>query len=93
MVLSQRWLLNSVLHSCAIGSAINTAEALIFAGLIDQYSITLTMSYYKCDNKPANIITTTNVGAFNLSLDFINLFQFLLALMGGAGNAPDKSKR
>lgn len=41
------------------------------------------MSYYKCDNKPANIRTAINVGALKLYLDFINLFQFLLALMGG----------
>jgi hypothetical protein len=75
--------LNLVLHSGAIGFAINMAGVLIFAGLIAHDSQRLKMSYYGCADDPTKMITATNAGALSLYLDFINLFEFSLAFTGG----------
>jgi uncharacterized protein len=75
--------LNLVLHSGLLGFAINLAGVLIFAGLIAHDTQRLKLSYYECTDDPAKLRMATNVGALSLYLDFINLFELLLAFAGG----------
>ena len=75
--------LNLILHHSAMGFAINAMGVLIFAGLIAHDSQRLKMLYYECEDDTEKVGAATNVGALGLYLDFINFFQFLLALLGG----------
>ena len=56
---------------------------LIFAGLIAWDTQRLKMTYYQLGGDGASMSMATSYGALSLYLDFINLFQFLLSLMGG----------
>ena len=62
---------------------INAAGVLIFAGLTAYDTQRLKMTYYAIGGDEAGKAVATNYGALSLYLDFINLFQFLLAFMGG----------
>jgi FtsH-binding integral membrane protein len=55
----------------------------IFAGLIAFDTQRLKMTYYELGGDQAGLAVATNFGALSLYLDFINMFQFLLALFGG----------
>ena len=55
----------------------------IFAGLIAWDTQNLKMTYYQLGGDQASMAVATNYGALNLYLNFINLFQFLMSLMGG----------
>ena len=55
---------------------------LIFAGLIAYDTQRLKMTYYELGGDQAAMGVATNFGALSLYLDFINLFQFLLAIFG-----------
>jgi FtsH-binding integral membrane protein len=44
------------------------------------------MTYYAVGGDASALGVATNYGALTLYLDFINLFQFLLAFMGGRRN-------
>ncbi|KQW65962.1 hypothetical protein ASE17_14210 [Phenylobacterium sp. Root77] len=61
---------------------INAVGVFIFAGLIAWDTQRLKMSYYEMGGDQAAMGVATNYGALNLYLDFINLFQFLLAFLG-----------
>jgi FtsH-binding integral membrane protein len=54
----------------------------IFAGLIAWDTQRLKMTYYQLGGESASMAVATNYGALNLYLNFINLFQLLLSLMG-----------
>ena len=54
----------------------------IFAGLTAYDTQRLKMTYYQLGGDQAAMSVATNYGALSLYLDFINLFQFLLSLMG-----------
>jgi FtsH-binding integral membrane protein len=56
---------------------------MIFAGLIAYDTQRLKMTYYQLGGDQTAMGVATNFGALSLYLDFINLFQFLLAFMGG----------
>ena len=62
---------------------INAAGVLIFAGLTAYDTQRLKMTYYAIGGDQTGLAVATNYGALSLYLDFINLFQFLLAFMGG----------
>ena len=54
----------------------------IFAGLTAYDTQKLKMTYYQLGGDQTALGVATNYGALNLYLDFINLFQFLLAIFG-----------
>jgi FtsH-binding integral membrane protein len=55
---------------------------LIFAGLTAYDTQRLKMTYYHLGGDQAGTSVATSYGALSLYLDFINLFQFLLAMFG-----------
>jgi FtsH-binding integral membrane protein len=62
--------------------AINAIGVLIFAGLIAYDTQRLKMTYYQLQGHGEAMGVATSFGALSLYLNFINLFQFLLAFMG-----------
>ncbi|HEX4196643.1 MAG TPA: Bax inhibitor-1/YccA family protein [Caulobacteraceae bacterium] len=74
---------NIFLHSSALAFAVNIIGVLIFAGLIAFDTQRLKMTYYQLGGDQAAMGVATNYGALSLYLDFLNLFLFLLRLMGG----------
>jgi len=71
-------------HSAAMVFAINVIGVLIFAGLTAWDTQRLKLMYYQLGGDQAAMSVATSYGALSLYLDFINMFQFLLALMGGS---------
>jgi hypothetical protein len=61
---------------------ISVLGVLIFAGLIAFDTQRLKMSYYQLGGDEAAMGVATNYGALSLYINFINLFQFLLAIFG-----------
>ncbi len=75
-------IVNIFLQSPALLFAINALGVLIFAGLIAFDTQRLKMTYYQLGGNQAAMGVATNYGALSLYINFINLFQFLLAFMG-----------
>jgi len=75
--------LNMFVHSSALAFVVNIIGVLIFAGLIAFDTQRLKMTYYQMGGDQAAMGVATNYGALSLYLDFLNLFLFLLRLMGG----------
>jgi FtsH-binding integral membrane protein len=75
--------LNLILRSPTIGFAVNVIGVLIFAGLIAYDTQRLKTFYHENQNDTVRMAAGTDIGALSLYLDFINFFQFLLALTGG----------
>jgi FtsH-binding integral membrane protein len=75
--------LNLFLRSPAIGFAINAVGVVVFAGLIAYDTQRLKTFYHENQNDAARMSVGTDIGALSLYLDFINVFQFLLAFTGG----------
>jgi FtsH-binding integral membrane protein len=73
---------NMFLVSSALYFAINVIGVLIFAGLIAFDTQRLKLTYYQLGGDQAAMGVATNYGALSLYLDFLNLFLFLLRLMG-----------
>jgi FtsH-binding integral membrane protein len=73
---------NIFLKAPAMAFIINALGVLIFAGLIAYDTQRLKMTYYELGGDEAAKGVATNYGALSLYLDFINLFQFLLAFLG-----------
>jgi uncharacterized protein len=74
---------NIFLHSAMIAFTVSILGVLIFAGLIAFQTQRLKMTYYAIGGDAAGRAVATNYGALSLYIDFINLFQFLLAFSGG----------
>jgi FtsH-binding integral membrane protein len=74
---------NMFLASSAIAFIVNILGVLIFSGLIAYDTQRMKMTYYQLGGNEAALGVATNYGALSLYLDFINLFRFLLMLMGG----------
>jgi FtsH-binding integral membrane protein len=74
---------NMFLHLAALAFVVNILGVLIFAGLIAFDTQRLKMTYYQLGGDQAAMGVATNYGALSLYLDFLNLFLFLLQLMGG----------
>ena len=73
---------NIFLKSSAMAFIVNVLGVLIFSGLIAFDTQRLKMSYYEMGGDKAAMGVATNFGALNLYLNFINLFQFLLSILG-----------
>lgn len=74
---------NMILAAPMLYWIINVVGVLIFAGLTAYDTQRLKMTYYAIGGDQTGLAVATNYGALSLYLDFINLFQFLLAFMGG----------
>lgn len=75
--------LNLLLRSPAIAFAVNAIGVVIFAGLIAYDTQRLKTFYHENQSDPVRMAAGSDIGALSLYLDFINFFQFLLALTGG----------
>jgi FtsH-binding integral membrane protein len=75
-------LVNIFLKSSAMAFIVNIVGVLIFAGLIAYDTQRLKMSYYELGGDKTAMGVATNFGALSLYLNFINLFQFLLSILG-----------
>ena len=73
---------NMFMQSPGMYLVINALGVLIFAGLIAYDTQRLKMTYYQLGGDTAAMGVATNYGALSLYINFINLFQFLLAFMG-----------
>ena len=73
---------NMFLQSGMMAFIISGAGVLIFAGLTAYDTQRLKMTYYELGGDRAALGVATSYGALSLYLDFINLFQFLLAFLG-----------
>ena len=71
------------MHSEALMFIISIVGVLVFAGLIAYRTQSLKMTYYQLGGDQASLSVATNYGALNLYLAFINMFRFLLLLVGG----------
>jgi FtsH-binding integral membrane protein len=69
-------------QSPALVFAINVLGVLIFAGLTAYDTQRLKMTYYQLGGNENAMGVATNFGALSMYLNFVNLFQFLLAFMG-----------
>jgi uncharacterized protein len=69
-------------HPAGFSLIISVLGVLIFAGLTAYDTQRLKMTYYQLGGNEAGMSVATSYGALSLYLDFINLFQFLLALFG-----------
>jgi len=75
-------LINIFLQNSVMALLINVVGLLIFAGLTAYDTQRLKMTYYELGGNQSAMSVATNFGALQLYLDFINMFQFLLALFG-----------
>ncbi len=75
-------LINLFLQSSMMAMIVNALGVLIFAGLIAYDTQRLKMQYYELGGDAAAMGVATSWGALSLYLNFINLFQFLLAFLG-----------
>ena len=62
---------------------INGLGVLITAGLIASETQHLKMIYFSVRHDEHAVRTATSLGALNLFIDFVNMFQFLLYFLGG----------
>ena len=75
-------LINMFLQNSMMSLLINVIGLMIFAGLTAYDTQRLKMTYYELGGNQSAMSVATNFGALSLYLDFINMFQFLLALLG-----------
>ena len=75
-------IVNIFLASSMMQFIISVLGVLIFAGLTAYDTQRLKMTYYELGGNQAAMGVATSYGALSLYLDFINMFQFLLALFG-----------
>lgn len=75
-------LVNMFVHSEGINLIISYVGVLIFAGLTAYDTQKLKMMYYQAGGNTNSLGVLTSYGALNLYLDFLNMFLFLLRIMG-----------
>ncbi|RZJ17070.1 MAG: Bax inhibitor-1/YccA family protein [Brevundimonas sp.] len=75
---------NMFLQSGMMSLIISGLGVLIFSGLIAYDTQRLKMTYYALGGDNAAMGVATGFGALSLFINFVNLFQFLLAFMGGS---------
>jgi len=76
-------LVNMFLQNGMMQLIISAAGVLIFAGLTAYDTQRLKMTYYQLGGNQNAMGVATSYGALSLYINFINMFQFLLALFGG----------
>jgi FtsH-binding integral membrane protein len=74
---------NIFLQNSMMQLIISVAGVLIFAGLTAYDTQRLKMTYYQLGGNQNAMGVATSFGALSLYINFINMFQFLLALFGG----------
>ncbi len=74
---------NMFLQSPMMYFVINAIGVLLFSALIAYDTQRLKLTYYALGGQQAAMSVATSYGALALFINFINLFQFLLAFMGG----------
>ncbi len=74
---------NMFMQSGTLYLIISGLGVLIFAGLIAYDTQRLKMTYYALGGDQQGMAVATGFGALSLFINFVNLFQFLLAFMGG----------
>jgi uncharacterized protein len=74
---------NMFMQSGMLSLIISGVGVLIFSGLIAYDTQRLKMTYYALGGDKAAMGVATGFGALSLFINFVNLFQFLLAFMGG----------
>jgi len=74
---------NMFIVSSALSFAISVIGVLVFAGLTAYDTQGLKYAYYQLGGDQRGMAVATTFGALRLYLDFINLFLFILRLMGG----------
>jgi FtsH-binding integral membrane protein len=79
-------IVNLFMQSGTLYLIISGLGVLIFAGLIAYDTQRLKMTYYALGGDRAAMGVATGFGALSLFINFVNLFQFLLAFMGGNRN-------
>ena len=77
---------NMFMQSGTLYLIISGLGVLIFAGLIAYDTQRLKMTYYALGGDRQAMGVATGFGALSLFINFVNLFQFLLAFMGGNRN-------
>ena len=77
---------NMFMQSGTMELIISGLGVLIFAGLIAYDTQRLKMTYYQLGGDQQAMGVATGFGALSLFINFVNLFQFLLAFMGGNRN-------
>jgi FtsH-binding integral membrane protein len=77
-------IVNMFLQSALMYLIISGAGVLIFSALIAYDTQRLKMTYYALGGDQAAMGVATGFGALSLFINFVNLFQFLLAFMGGS---------
>lgn len=75
-------IVNMFLQNSMLMLMINVLGVFIFAGLIAYDTQRLKMTYYALGGDVAGQSVATNFGALSLYINFINLFQFLLSILG-----------
>ncbi|RAK59288.1 BAX inhibitor (BI)-1/YccA family protein [Phenylobacterium hankyongense] len=75
-------LVNMFLHLPSIAFIVNVLGVLIFSGLVAYDTQRLKMTYYQLGGDQAAMGVATSYGALSLYINFINLFQFLLSMLG-----------
>lgn len=79
-------IVNIFLQSGTFYLIISAIGVLIFSGLIAYDTQRLKMTYYAIGADQNALGVATGFGALSLFINFVNLFQFLLAFMGGNRN-------
>jgi FtsH-binding integral membrane protein len=74
---------NMFVQSSMMYLIISAIGVLIFSGLIAYDTQRLKMTYYALGGDQQALGVATGFGALSLFINFVNLFQFLLAFMGG----------
>ncbi len=77
-------IVNMFMQSGTLYLIISAVGVLIFSGLIAFDTQRLKMTYYALGGDQAALGVATGFGALSLFINFVNLFQFLLAFMGGS---------
>jgi FtsH-binding integral membrane protein len=75
-------LVNLMLQSSLLMLMISGIGVLVFAALTAHDTQRLKLTYYQLGGDKAALGSATSLGALSLYLDFVNLFQFLLAFLG-----------
>jgi len=75
-------IVNMFMQSGMLYLIISGAGVLIFSGLIAYDTQRLKMTYYALGGNQAALGVATGFGALSLFINFVNLFQFLLAFLG-----------
>jgi FtsH-binding integral membrane protein len=73
-------------HSAGLELLLQVGVLLLMAGVTAWQTQALKQTYYQISGDQRSMAVMTNMGALNLYIAFVNMFQILLSLMGGSRN-------